>query len=90
MNIQKMIFISWTPTAAPLKTQFLYATAKENLRAHLDLNGREITMDNIDEVPFRPLSTIQKPPSSRKSISELNSSSYLMQDTHQQYKPRKK
>lgn len=49
MNIQKMIFISWTPTAAPLKTQFLYATAKENLRAHLDLNGREITMDNIDE-----------------------------------------
>ena len=42
MNIQKMIFINWNPDAAPLKTRLLYATAKENLRAHLNLNGKEI------------------------------------------------
>jgi hypothetical protein len=42
-------------------------------------------MDSVDEVPFHPRSTIPKPPSSRKSISDLNSSSYLMQDIHQQY-----
>ena len=52
MNISKIFFCNWNPDAAPLKTRLLYATAKENFRAYLDLNGKEITMNSADDVPL--------------------------------------
>ena len=51
MNISKIFFCNWNPDSAPLKTRLLYATAKENFRVYLDLNGKEITLNSPDDVP---------------------------------------
>jgi len=50
MNISKIFFCNWNPDAAPIKQRLLYATAKENFRGYLDLNGKEITLSSKDDV----------------------------------------
>lgn len=80
MNISKIFFCNWSPDAAPLKTRMLYATAKENFRSALDLNGKEITVNSIDDVPSPPRRST-RPTSSRSSTSDPDCHS-ISTDTH--------
>jgi hypothetical protein len=69
MNIAKLFFCNWNPDIAPLKIRVAYATAKENFRSHLDLNGKEITLNSADDV-LHLLYRLTKPILLRSSISE--------------------
>ena len=48
MKISKIFFCGWFPDAAKIKVKMLYATAKENFRAYLDLNGKDINCSSKD------------------------------------------
>lgn len=70
MNIAKIFFCNWNPDSAPIRVRVAYATAKENFRSHLDLNGKEITLNSAEDVLYCSYRS-PKPILSRSSISEV-------------------
>ncbi len=60
MEISKLIFVNWSPSEAPIKNRVLYATAKESFKKYLDMNTKDYTLDNKNDVLIRVLSCLRK------------------------------
>ena len=71
MNCSKIFFCNWLAEGTPIKRKMLFATAKEAFKAYLDLNGKEICINSVDDVPALSRSSPRRP-SSRSSPSELD------------------
>ena len=54
MHISKMVFVNWSPDAAPIKARMLYATAKEAFKKYLDLMNKDHTLSSKGDVPIHP------------------------------------
>lgn len=49
INSSRLFFLTWLPEAK-IKHKMLYAAGKEAFKGYLDLNGKEILLNSVDDV----------------------------------------